>query len=215
MAIEKLLEIILEKWDKVVRLLKRWCLSRWYFGWSNRWHFALLMLPCRFVHISDERVREEYERARSLVHMCERSFDDLCGFFIALIVAVARAQGFDIGYFKARYRRYCEEMYKAKLPGRYVMCRALGVGRLKEVEKKLRHISKKQEEDVGYYVELVKLALGIRDIYNVDEAYCVPFAHVSGHNGGGGKANEGSRKPITQVVEACRRLKAAVEKVVS
>jgi len=72
-----------------------------------------------------------------------------------------------------------------------------------------------QAGQVGYYVELVKLALGVRDVYNVEEAHCVPFVHVSDHSSGSGEAYEGSRELIAQVVEACRRLKAAVERAVS
>jgi len=63
-------------------------------------------------------------------------------------------------------------------------------------------------------VELVKLALGVRDVYNVEEAHCVPFVHVSDHSGESGETYEESREPIAQVVEACRRLKEAVEKAV-
>jgi len=62
---------------------------------------------------------------------------------------------------------------------------------------------------------IVKLALGVRDIYNVEEAHCVPFAQVSERSSGSGGAYEGSREPIAQVAEACRRLKAAVERAVS
>jgi len=68
---------------------------------------------------------------------------------------------------------------------------------------------------VGYYVELVKLALGVRDIYDVEEAHCVPFAQVSKRSSGSGRAYEESREPIARVAEACRRLKAAVERAVS
>jgi len=214
-VVEKLSEIIFNEWDKIVKSLKRWCFSRWYLGWSNRWYFALLMLPCHFAHISDQRVREEYERAMSLLYMCELSFNDLCGFFIALVVTVARAQGFDISDFRAWYEEYCERETSSELPGRYVMCRALGVGKLKEMKKRLRRIREEQKGQVGYYVELVKLALGIRGIYYVEEAHCVPFAQVSERSSGSGKADERSREPIAQVVDVCRRLKAAVEKAVS
>jgi len=213
-VVEKLLEIIFNEWDKIVKSLKRWCLSRWYLGWSNRWYLALFMLPCRIVHISDVEVAKEYERAMSLMYMCELSFNDLCGFFIALMVAVAKAQGFDISDFKARYGKYCKEVYVTKMPGLYVMCRALGVGKLRNMEKTLRRIRERQAGHVGYYVELVKLALGVRDVYNVKAAYCVPFVHVTDHSGGSGGADKRPREPIAQVVEACRRLKDAVEKAV-
>jgi len=46
-----------------------------------------------------------------------------------------QSPGLDVSYFKARYGKYCEEASAAKLPGWYIMCRALGVGRLREVEK--------------------------------------------------------------------------------
>jgi len=214
-VVEKLSEIIFNRWDKIVNSLKRWCLSRWYLGWFNRWYLALFMLPCRVAHVSDVEVAKEYERAMSLLYMCELSFNDLCGFFIALVVAVARAQGFDISDFKVKYGEYCEEASVAKLPGRYVMCRALGTGRLREMEKNLRRIREEQKGQVGYYVELVKLALGVRDVYNVNEAHCVPFVHVSDHSSGSDEADEESREPIAQVVEVCRRLKSAVERAVS
>jgi len=208
-----LLKLIFEKWEKVVKLLKRWCFSRWYLGWG-RWYLALFVLPCYFIHIADERVRGEYVKARSLMGICDYSLDSLCGFFIALVVAAAKAQGFDARDFKARYGKYCKEVYVTKMPGLYVMCRALGVGKLRKMEKTLRRIRERQAGHVGYYVELVKLALGVRDVYNVKEAHCVPFVHVTDHSGGSGEAYEESRESIAQVVEACRRLKEAVEKAV-
>jgi len=175
----------------------------------------LFMLPCHFIHISDERVREEYVSAKSLVDICEPSCSNLCGFFIALVAAVARAQGFDVSYFRARYGECCKNVLRAKLPGRYVMCRVLGAGRFREMEKELKRIIKRRlKEDMDYHVKLVKLALGVRDIYDVKAAYCVPFAQVSERSSGSGEADEESREPIAQVVEACRRLKEAVEKAV-
>jgi len=211
-----LLKLIFEKWDKIIKFLKRWCLSRWYLGWSNRWYLALFMLPCRFIHISDERVREEYVSVKSLVDICERPRGNLCGFFIALVVTVARAQGFDASYFRARYGECCKNVPRAKLPGRYIMCRVLGAGRFREMEKELKRIIKRRlKEDMDYYVKLVKLALGVKDIYDVKAAYCVPFVYVSDHNSGSGETDEESEEPIAQVVEACRRLKAAVERAVS
>jgi len=62
------------------------------------------------------------------------------------------------------------------------MCKALGVGKTREMKKRLKRLVKefKGMRRGGYDRERVELALGFKNYYDISEALCVPFAKVGG-----------------------------------
>jgi len=130
--------------------------------------------------------------------------------FYAFLTTITKAlgNGYGIGeYLRERYGEYCAKEYSVEeLPSLYVMCKALGVGKVREMKKRLKRLVKefKEMRRGGYDRERVKLALGFKNYYDIPEALCVPFAKVSE------RASE-----ISEVVKACRKLKVVIEEFIN
>jgi len=200
----KLFELLSEICRVVpVNWLRKWCLRRWDLGRG---------LPfCRFFRLSGGKVERAFVEALEVERkgVCDPLGDATCGFFIALLATTAKAlgNGYGVGeYLKERYGEYCTKEYSVEdLPSLYVMCKALGMGKTREMKKRLKSLVKefKGMKRGGYDRERVELALGFKNYYDIPEALCVPFAKVYE------RATETS-----EVVKACKKLKVAIEETV-
>jgi len=195
--------ILAKNANQLINRLRRWCLRRWYLGNGSPF--------CRSFRLSGDKVEKAFVEALEVERKgdCDPLGDTVCGFFIALLATTAKvlSNGYGVEeYLRERYREYCTKGYsKEELPSLYVMCKALGVGRVREMKKQLERVVKefKRTRRDGYDRKRVELALGFKNYYDIPEALCVPFAKVSGRVA-----------EISEVVKACRKLKVAIEETV-
>jgi len=195
--------VLVKNANQLINRLRRWCLHRWDLGRG---------LPfCHSFRLSGDKVEKAFVEALEVERkgVCDPLGDTVCGFFIALLATTAKALGNGYGveeYLRERYGEYCTKGYsKEELPSLYVMCKALGVGKVRKMKKQLERVVKefKRTRRGDYDRKRVELALGFKNYYDIPEALCVPFAKVSG------RVTETSK-----VVKACRKLKVAIEETV-
>lgn len=114
------------------------------------------------------------------------------------MAATARILGLEED-FRDKFGKYCNDTRLEGLAGRYAMCRSIGIGYVRKLRRKLLKISREAGGDDREHAEL---ALGIRKIYNVAAAYCVPYAEV--------EKSIVYAKEWTYIVEICKGLREAI-----